>query len=85
MLDRCYNKKHVAYDRYGGAGITVCDRWRGRGGFENFLADMGERPAKEITLDRVRNGEGYHKDNCAWATKIQQNKNRGRRKNLWWL
>ncbi len=72
MLDRCRNSNTPDYDRYGGRGITVCDRWLA---FENFLADMGERP-EGLTLDRIDNSGGYSRDNCRWATQIEQNRNR---------
>lgn len=71
MIDRCRNRNNNAYDRYGGRGITVCDRWKK---FENFLADMGERPA-QLTLERRDNDKGYSPDNCYWATYKQQGRN----------
>ncbi len=73
MLDRCYNKNHVHYDRYGGRGITVCKRWLK---FENFFEDMGSRPTG-LTLDRWPNMDGnYEKSNCRWANKKEQSDNR---------
>lgn len=77
MCDRCNQPTHKWYHRYGQRGITVCPEWQGRGGFQRFLADMGERPNKDYTLDRIRNAEGYCKDNCKWSTKSEQNRNRG--------
>src|SRR6202041_1024294 len=41
MIQRCSNSRKRHYDRYGGRGIKVCDRWLGSDGFTNFLADMG--------------------------------------------
>lgn len=70
ILDRCYRKNNEAYPRYGGRGITVCDRWRES--FENFYTDMGERPAREYSIDRINNDLGYSPDNCRWATGIEQ-------------
>lgn len=77
MNDRCYLTAHRYYKDYGGRGIEVCERWR-RGqpnAFKNFLEDMGERPSKEITLDREKSHLGYFKENCRWATKSLQSKN----------
>jgi len=73
MKTRCYNKNSLDYPNYAGRGITVCDRWRSS--FENFLADMGEKPAG-LTLDRIDNEGPYAPDNCRWATYSVQNKNR---------
>lgn len=66
---RCYNPKMAGYKDYGGAGITVCDRWREPApqGFLNFLEDMGERP-KGHTLNRVKGARVYSKETCEWAS-----------------
>jgi hypothetical protein len=72
MIARCYNPNHPWFQDYGARGITVCERWHK---FENFLADMGERP-KSLTLERKRNSEGYSPDNCIWATAQEQARNR---------
>lgn len=78
MKVRCSNKNKIAWQNYGGRGIQVCDRWLHS--FENFLADMGECPS-DRSLDRIDNGSGYSKDNCRWATKVEQNNNK--RSNRW--
>ena len=70
---RCYNPRSKAYSRYGGKGITVCDRWINS--FENFLADMGEKPSRKHSIDRINNSLGYFPENCRWATQKQQCRN----------
>jgi len=75
MRARCFNQNRKDYKNYGGRGITVCDRWLGKNGFQNFLEDMG-LPPKGTTLDRIENSENYCKENCRWATRKQQNRNK---------
>jgi hypothetical protein len=75
MLARCENTKNIGWQRYGGKGIAVCERWHT---FEHFLTDMGERPGKGYTLDRHDNTKGYEPTNCRWATWKQQNRNTSR-------
>lgn len=72
MKYRCLSEKHESYARYGGRGITICDRWLRS--FEAFYEDMGERP-EGLTLERIDNDKGYYKENCKWATRSEQNKN----------
>lgn len=77
MMHRCYNDKRFAWERYGGRGITVCDRWAlpSPNGFLNFLEDMGERPPN-LTLDRVDPDGDYEPSNCRWAARSTQCHNR---------
>jgi len=76
MVARCTQAKRHDWHHYGGRGIKVCERWLQ---FENFLADMGERPAG-MTLDRVNVNGNYEPSNCRWATNRQQSENK--RKNV---
>lgn len=72
MLQRCTNKHNDGYKNYGGRGINVCAEWFD---FKVFLADMGEKPIN-LTLERKNNSLGYSKDNCIWATRKEQAKNK---------
>lgn len=75
MIQQCTNPKATCYSKYGAKGITVCARWRGS--FDNFLADMGERPTG-TTIDRVNPTGNYEPGNCRWGTALQQAHNRQR-------
>jgi hypothetical protein len=72
MKSRCLNPNNKDFGRYGGRGITVCDRWMD---FRNFYADMGDPPPKH-TLERKNNNLGYSPENCIWATQDKQTRNR---------
>jgi len=82
MLYRCLNKKAVNYKNYGGRGIEVCPRWQGKNGFKNFVTDIGDRPSKKHTLDRIDNNKGYSKINCRWVDSSAQNLNKRPKKTL---
>lgn len=71
MVQRCTNPNCRRFADWGGRGITVCERWES---FENFLADMGERP-EGMTLDRRDNDGDYEPGNCRWATPKEQRAN----------
>lgn len=77
MVSRCKTKTDKSFKNYGGRGIKVCDRWleaNGKG-FNNFLADMGNRPSLEYSIDRINNDGNYEPSNCKWSSRIQQMNN----------
>lgn len=72
MIKRCTQETAKDYSRYGGRGITVCDRWLN---FKNFYQDMGDRPEGK-TLGRINNELGYSKENCRWESMSEQSNNK---------
>lgn len=72
MISRCENPKNASYYRYGGRGIRVCSEWHS---FENFYKDMGKKPGREYSLDRINCDGDYEPSNCRWATSKEQQNN----------
>ena len=74
MIARCHNPMATNFKYYGARGIIVCEQWRNS--FEAFHKDMGDCPNSNMTLERINNDIGYQPENCTWATKASQNRNR---------
>lgn len=73
MLQRCYNPKNKSFHNYGGRGIKVCDSWQNS--FEQFYADVGERPTSLHSLDRIDNNGNYEPNNVKWSLPYEQANN----------
>lgn len=74
MIARCHDSRGKSFENYGARGIEVCARWRTS--FEAFRDDMGPRPSRLHSVDRIDNDKGYGPDNCRWATAGEQARNR---------
>lgn len=77
MVQRCTNPRRKDYEYYGGRGIRVYFGWLGSGGFAEFLQDVGVRPSREATLDRIDPDGSYEPGNVRWASKAVQSSNKG--------
>lgn len=73
IRQRCNNENDKAFDNYGGRGIKMCERWKNS--FEAFLEDMGTKPSRNHSIERLNNDGDYDPSNCVWATKKVQNRN----------
>ena len=81
MKSRCHNPSNRDYKHYGARGIKVCDRWRNS--FDDFFADIGDRPSSHFSLDRIDCDGDYTPHNVRWATrKTQANNRRGTPRNV---
>lgn len=74
MRARCKNENLEAFPYYGGRSIKICERWDTS--FENFYKDVGDRPSKNHSLDRIDNDGDYEPGNVKWSTSKQQSRNR---------
>jgi hypothetical protein len=71
---RCYQVNATGYSNYGGRGIVMCDEWKNS--FWKFVEDMGEKPFKSSSIERLNTNQNYYKNNCRWASSKEQAKNR---------
>lgn len=74
LKQRCENPRCASYPRYGGRGISICERWRNS--FPNFLVDLGPKPSPRHSLDRKNVNGNYCPQNCRWSDPKQQARNR---------
>jgi hypothetical protein len=74
MIHRCTNEHDKAFKNYGGRGISVCPRWINS--FDDFVLDMGPRPGKGFSLDRIDTNKGYEPQNCRWSDRVEQANNK---------
>jgi hypothetical protein len=82
MKGRCLSVTHRDFGNYGGRGIAICERWRDS--FPAFYEDIGPRPSKRHSVDRIDNDGHYEPGNCRWATQSEQNNNQRRTIRVKW-
>lgn len=73
IRSRCSNPAVDSYKYYGAVGIKVCERWNS---FENFFADMGKRPSRKFSIERIDSKKDYCPENCKWADGFEQSNNK---------
>jgi len=81
IKDRCLNPKDKDYERYGGRGIKICNRWLDVNNFiedmyDSYLLHVEEFGKKQTSIDRIDVNGNYEPSNCKWATYAEQNKNK---------
>ncbi len=77
MMYRCLPESATKFPNHAGKNISVCDRWANEeNGFYNFVDDMGDKPSRKHSLDRINNNGNYEPHNCRWATSMEQMHNR---------
>jgi len=82
MIQRCTSPKNTHYGYYGGRGIRVCEQWLDAlNGLDNFTRDLGVRPSKKHSLDRIDSNDNYTPENCRWSLPSEQAYNQRKRKN----